>query len=72
MNLMDITIEQRTAIVALRPELEARYQHLSALLDEAAEGKDIEMWKLDLALSDLESVTSVMLPRIVEADDEGY
>lgn len=68
MNLMDITIEQRAAIVALRPVLAVRYQHLSTLLDEAAEGTDVEMWKLDLALTDLESVLAVMLPRI--ADDE--
>lgn len=67
MNLMDITVEQRAAIVALRPELDARYQRLRGLLDEAIQG-DVEMWRLDLALTDLESITSVMLPRI--ADDE--
>lgn len=69
MNLMDITIEQRAAIVALRPILDARYQHLQTLLAEAATEKDIEMWKLNLALTDLESVLEVLLPRVAEEED---
>jgi hypothetical protein len=69
MNIMDITIEQRAAIVALRPVLDARYQHLCALLAEASEEKDIEMWKLNLALTDLEAVLEVMLPRYPEDED---
>lgn len=69
MNLLDITIEQRAAIVALRPVLDARYQHLQALLAEAATEKDIEMWKLNLALTDLESVLEVLLPRLPEDEE---
>lgn len=67
MNLMDITIEQRAAIVALRPVLEVRYQQLMALLNQCTEC-DVELWKINLALTDLESVLEVMLPRI---EDEG-
>lgn len=73
MSLQELTIEQKHMIVALRPELEARYQCLDALLNTAADGQDVEMWKIDLAVSDLESVIDTMFPRVADSDDaEGF
>lgn len=69
MNLQALTIEQKQSFVALQPVLDARYQALRALLLEAAEQKDIEMWKLNLALTDLESVLEVLLPRLPEDEE---
>jgi len=68
MNLQVLTIEQKQAIVALRPVLTARYQQLTRLLDDCTE-QDIELWQIDLALNDLESVLAVMLPRIPDEDE---
>jgi len=68
MNLQVLTIEQKQAIVALRPVLAARYQQLTRLLDDCTE-QDIELWQIDLALNDLESVLAVMLPRIPDEDE---
>lgn len=71
MNLQELTIEQKQAIVAMKPILHERYQHLSALLDKCTE-QDVELWRLDLALTDIESVLAVMLPRITDTDEEHF
>ena len=68
MNLQELTIKQKESIVALKPVLATRYQQLTQLLDECTE-RDVAMWKIDLALTDLESVIAVMLPRIPEEDE---
>ena len=69
MNLQALTIEQKQSFVALQPVLDARYQALRTLLLEAAEEKDIELWKINLALTDLESVLEVLLPRVPEDEE---
>ena len=73
MYFTEMTIEQKQAIVSLRPELEARYQSLRQALSgvEAAEAGmvEIEPWKIALAVADVESVLAAMFPAV--EDEEG-
>lgn len=69
MNLREQTIEQKQAAVALMPELDKRFNTLRALLNECCE-KDVDLWRIDLAVADLDAVLSVMTIRIVDSEDD--
>lgn len=70
MNLQEQTIQQKQAIVALRPELERRYAVLHDLLETCTE-RDVDLWRIELARGDVDAVLNTMMPRIVDpADDD--
>lgn len=55
-------------LAALLPEMDARYQRLHGLLDQAAAGADIQDWQLDLYCDDLATVLAIIAPADTDAD----
>ena len=69
MNIQEQTIQQKQAIVALRPELDRRYKVLLGLLEECTES-DVDLWRIELARGDVDAVLNTMLPKIVEPEED--
>jgi hypothetical protein len=61
--------EQRQCIIALMPELDSRYRRLKALLEQAAEGRDIDEHALWLARGDVLSAVKAMTGSDLEDDE---
>lgn len=69
MNLQEQTIQQKQAIIAMKPELARRYGVLIDLLEECT-SSDVALWRIELARGDVDAVLNAMLPKIVEPEDE--